>query len=52
MRRLMPDVDDLFVYIDMVAETLCKHHRPFDMAASSRLTAVASLDAGITTIRR
>lgn len=50
MRRLMPDVDDLFVYIDMVAETLGKHYRPFDMAASTRLTAVASLDAGITTI--
>ncbi|MGH8158559.1 MAG: amidohydrolase family protein [Rhodanobacter sp.] len=50
MRRLMPDVADLFVYIDMVAETLGKHYRPLDMAASTRLTAVASLDAGITTI--
>jgi 5-methylthioadenosine/S-adenosylhomocysteine deaminase len=50
IRHLMPDVDDQFVYIDMVAETLGKHYRPLDMAASTRLTAVASLYAGITTI--
>ena len=28
MRRLMPDVDDLFAYIDVVAETLGAHYRP------------------------
>jgi cytosine/adenosine deaminase-related metal-dependent hydrolase len=50
MRRMMPDVDDLFAYIDVVAETLGAHYRPLDMYASTRLTAVASLDAGITTI--
>jgi 5-methylthioadenosine/S-adenosylhomocysteine deaminase len=50
MRRLMPDVDDLFAYIDVVAETLGAHYRPVDMHLSTRLTAVASLDAGITTI--
>ena len=50
MRRLMPDVDDLFAYIDVVAETLGAHYRPRDMYLSTRLTAVASLDAGITTI--
>lgn len=50
MRRLMPDVDDLFAYIDVVAETLGAHYRPLDMHLSTRLTAVASLDAGITTI--
>lgn len=50
MRRLMPNVDDLFAYIDVVAETLGAHYRPQDMYASTRLTAVASLDAGITTI--
>jgi 5-methylthioadenosine/S-adenosylhomocysteine deaminase len=50
MRRMMPDVDDLFVYIDVVAETLGAHYRPLDMFLSTRLTAVASLDAGITTI--
>ncbi len=50
MRRLMPDVDDLFAYIDVVAETLGPHYRPLDMHLSTRLTAVASLDAGITTI--
>jgi cytosine/adenosine deaminase-related metal-dependent hydrolase len=50
MRRLMPDVDDLFAYIDVVAETLGAHYRPRDMYLSTSLTAVASLDAGITTI--
>lgn len=50
MRRMMPDVDDLFAYIDVVAETLGAHYRPLDMYASTRLTAVASLDAGITTL--
>ena len=50
MRRMMPDVDDLFAYIDVVAATLGAQYRPLDMYASTRLTAVASLDAGITTI--
>ena len=50
MRRMMPNVDDLFDYIDVVAEKLGKHYRPLDMYLSTRLTAHASLDAGITTI--
>jgi 5-methylthioadenosine/S-adenosylhomocysteine deaminase len=50
MRRLMPDVDDLFAYIDVVAEKLGAHYRPLDMYVSTKLTAAASLDAGITTI--
>ena len=50
MRRLMPDVDDLFAYIDVVAEKLGAHYRPIDMYLSTKLTGVASLDAGITTI--
>jgi 5-methylthioadenosine/S-adenosylhomocysteine deaminase len=50
MRRLMPDVDDLFAYIDVVAEKLGAHYRPIDMYVSTQLTAVTSLDAGITTI--
>ena len=50
MRRLMPDVHDLFAYIDVVAEKLGAHYRPIDMYLSTKLTAVASLDAGITTI--
>src|SRR5476651_907905 len=50
MRRMMPDVDDLFAYIDVVAETLGAHYRPLDMYLSKKLTAVASLNAGITTI--
>jgi 5-methylthioadenosine/S-adenosylhomocysteine deaminase len=28
MRRMMPDVNDLFAYIDVVAETLGAHYRP------------------------
>src|ERR1700727_2959633 len=43
-------VDDLFAYIDVVAEQLGVHYRPIDMYVSTKLTAVASLDAGITTI--
>ena len=50
MRRMMPDVDDLFAYIEVVAETLGAHYRPLDMYFSTKLTAAASLDAGITTI--
>jgi 5-methylthioadenosine/S-adenosylhomocysteine deaminase len=50
MRRLMPDVDDLFAYIDVVAEQLGAHYRPIDMYVSTKLTALASLDAGITTL--
>lgn len=50
MRRLMPDVDDLFAYIGVVAETLGTHYRPHDMHVSTSLTAAASLDAGITTV--
>jgi 5-methylthioadenosine/S-adenosylhomocysteine deaminase len=50
MRRMMPDVDDLFAYIDVVAEKLGTHFRPADMFLSTKLTAVASLDAGVTTI--
>jgi 5-methylthioadenosine/S-adenosylhomocysteine deaminase len=50
MRRMMPDVDDLFAYIDVVANTLGAHYRPRDMFLSTRLTAATALDAGITTI--
>jgi 5-methylthioadenosine/S-adenosylhomocysteine deaminase len=50
MRRMMPNVDDLFAYIDVVAQTLGAHYRPHDMFLSTRLTAATSLDAGITTI--
>jgi 5-methylthioadenosine/S-adenosylhomocysteine deaminase len=50
MRRMMPDVGDLFAYIGVVAETLGAQYRPLDMYLSTKLTAVASLDAGITTI--
>src|SRR3984885_15554846 len=50
MRRMMPNVDDLFAYIDVVAENLGAHYRPLDMYLSTKLTALASLDAGVTTI--
>lgn len=50
MRRMMPNVDDLFAYIDVVAEKLGAHYRPLDMYLSTKLTAAACLDAGITTI--
>jgi cytosine/adenosine deaminase-related metal-dependent hydrolase len=50
MRRMMPNVDDLFSYIDVVAQTLGAQYRPLDMFLSTKLTAVASLDSGITTI--
>ena len=50
MRRMLPDVEDLFAYIDVVGETLGAHYRPLDMYLSTKLTAAASLDAGITTI--
>src|SRR6204780_5174895 len=40
MRRMMPDVDDLFAYIGVVAEALGAHYRPLDMYMSPRLTEV------------
>jgi len=41
MRRLMPDVDDLFAYIDVVAEKLGAHYRPIDMYVSRGAVLVA-----------
>src|ERR1700749_3414602 len=49
-RRLMPNCSDLFAYIELVAERMGSKYRPIDTYLSSKLTAVASLDAGITTI--
>ena len=37
MRRMMPDIDDLFAYIGVVAETLGAHYRPLDMYLSTKL---------------
>jgi 5-methylthioadenosine/S-adenosylhomocysteine deaminase len=50
LRRLMPDVDDLFAYFDLVGHKIGSRYRPLDTYVSTRLTAAASLDAGITTI--
>jgi cytosine/adenosine deaminase-related metal-dependent hydrolase len=49
-RRLMPNCADLFAYIELVAEQMGSKYRPIDTHLSTKLTAVASLDAGITTI--
>ena len=49
-RRLMPNCSDLFAYIELVAERMGSKYRPIDTYLSTKLTAVASLDAGITTI--
>jgi 5-methylthioadenosine/S-adenosylhomocysteine deaminase len=49
-RRLMPDLTDLFAFIDVVAEAIGSKYRPLDMYLSTKLTAVASLDSGITGI--
>ena len=45
MRRLLPNVRDLLAYIDFVAEGMGAHYRPFDMYLSTKLTALACLDA-------
>lgn len=37
MRRMMPDIDDLFAYIGVVAETLGAQYRPLDMYLSTKL---------------
>lgn len=50
MRRMMPNVDDLFAYIHFVGDMLGAHYRPLDMYVSTQLTALSSLDAGVTTI--
>jgi 5-methylthioadenosine/S-adenosylhomocysteine deaminase len=50
VRRLMPDVDDLMAYFDLIGHRMGKQYRPIDMHLSTRLTALASLDAGITTV--
>ncbi|RZN16685.1 amidohydrolase [Bradyrhizobium sp. Leo121] len=49
-RRVMPDCADLFAYIDLVAEKIGSKYRPLDTYLSTKLTALASLDAGITTL--
>src|ERR1700691_2597795 len=50
VRRLMPDVDDLMAYFDLIGHKMGKNYRPLEMYLATRLTAVASLDAGITTV--
>jgi 5-methylthioadenosine/S-adenosylhomocysteine deaminase len=50
LRRLMPDVDDLFTYFDLVGEKIGSQYRALALHLSTKLTAVASLDAGITTV--
>ena len=50
VRRMMPNVDDLMAYFDLIGHKIGMKYRPFDMHLSTKLTAVASLDAGITSI--
>jgi 5-methylthioadenosine/S-adenosylhomocysteine deaminase len=50
VRRLIPDVDDLNAYFDLIGHKMGKKYRASEMYLSTRLTAVASLDAGVTTI--
>jgi 5-methylthioadenosine/S-adenosylhomocysteine deaminase len=50
VRRMMPNVDDLNAYFDLIGHRMGLKYRPLDMHLSTRLTAVASLDAGITSI--
>ena len=50
MRRLMPNVDSLDVYVDAIHFTLGKFYRPEDMHIGNLLTALSCFDAGTTTI--
>jgi 5-methylthioadenosine/S-adenosylhomocysteine deaminase len=50
VRRLIPDVDDLTAYFDLIGHKMGKNYRPLEMYLTTKLTAVASLDAGITTV--
>jgi 5-methylthioadenosine/S-adenosylhomocysteine deaminase len=50
VRRMMPNVDDLMAYFDLIGHKMGLKYRPLDMHLSTKLTAVASLDAGITSI--
>src|ERR1700742_137502 len=50
VRRLIPDVDDLMAYFDLIGHKMGKNYRPLEMYLATKLTAVASLDAGITTV--
>ena len=50
VRRLIPDVDDLMAYFDLIGHKMGKNYRPLEMYLTTKLTAVASLDAGITTV--
>ncbi len=50
VRRLMPNVDDLNDYFELVGRRMGLNYRTRDLYLSTRLTALASLDAGITTV--
>lgn len=50
VRRMMPNVDDLNDYFALIGHRMGLKYRPLDMHLSTRLAAVASLDAGVTSI--
>jgi 5-methylthioadenosine/S-adenosylhomocysteine deaminase len=50
VRRMMPNVDDVTAYFDLIGHKMGLKYRPLDMHLSTKLTALASLDAGATSI--
>jgi 5-methylthioadenosine/S-adenosylhomocysteine deaminase len=44
MRRLMPNLTDIYAYFDLVSEKIDSKYRPLDTELSTLLTAIASLD--------
>src|ERR1700722_19150770 len=50
VRRLMPNVDNLDEYVSAIHFSMAQHYRPRDMYIANLLTALSSLDAGITTV--
>jgi cytosine/adenosine deaminase-related metal-dependent hydrolase len=50
VRRMIPDVDDLMAYFDLIGDKMGRKYRTLELYLSTKLTAVASLDAGITTV--
>src|SRR5580704_17621335 len=50
VRRMMPNVDDVAAYFELIGHRMGLKYRPLDMRLSTKLTALASLDAGATSI--
>lgn len=50
LRRIMPDVDDLGVYVMSTLAGYATVYRPEDMYVGTRLAALTAIDGGITTM--